>query len=234
MRGDVRANDRDAETPADALVVTGVWAGGGTGGMVGRIGAALQGAYGWLTLDADGGYSYVAGTNADGPVDDVFTYRIADADGGVDMARLTIRVNGVADALPPQTPDFLVTHEENYSGPSLRENVGIQRQSDEIYAKFQISIPRPLLQPGYLKGGELDPAYLTVTNSHSRPDSRFMLKSGADPKEGETHHHFLLTSRRTSPSILSGTLDKTTSKKPTGKIALTITFTDRNGKTAYA
>ncbi|MGB2028320.1 MAG: Ig-like domain-containing protein, partial [Candidatus Puniceispirillaceae bacterium] len=100
VRGNVRANDRDAETARDSLVVNAVWAGDGTGGAAGRIGEALQGVYGRLTLNADGGYSYVAGTNADRPVDDVFTYRIADADGGVHTAKLTIRVNGVA---PPNT-----------------------------------------------------------------------------------------------------------------------------------
>ena len=70
----------------------------GTGGRSGQwsgVGAAIAGAFGTLTLNADGSYSYVH--RAAGGGNDVFTYTIRDADGSQSTATLNI---AVADSSP--------------------------------------------------------------------------------------------------------------------------------------
>jgi VCBS repeat-containing protein len=83
---------------ADGAVVAGVAAGNTGADLVnsGTVGAAIAGAFGTLTLNADGSYSY-AHTGAPGGGTDVFTYTIKDADGDVSHTTLTI---AVADSSP--------------------------------------------------------------------------------------------------------------------------------------
>ena len=63
-------------------------------------GTQIDGAYGTLTIGSDGSYSYALDDGAVDPLDagdsptEVFTYTIADGDGGMDTATLTINVNG--------------------------------------------------------------------------------------------------------------------------------------------
>jgi len=110
--GNVFDNDTDAdggEVPGDPVdygetrAVTEVRTGGGAAGTVGT---SLRGTYGWLTLEADGHYSYrLDNTMADvqalrGSQDtlaDTFTYTLADADGATDTATLTVTVRGAND-----------------------------------------------------------------------------------------------------------------------------------------
>jgi len=106
--GNVLTNDTDIDTAHAALFVsalrTGAEAGSGTSGTVG---SALAGSYGTLTLQANGSYLYsVDNANAtvngqqvgDAPLIDRFTYSVADGQGGIDSAELTISVNGANDA----------------------------------------------------------------------------------------------------------------------------------------
>ncbi|MCZ4279568.1 DUF5801 domain-containing protein [Kiloniella laminariae] len=88
----VLANDAQG---ADGAVVSGVVAGTGTPVA---LGAAIETAYGFLTLNADGSYTYEAksGTISDDVVDS-FTYEIKDADGDVSTTTLNITVK---DAVP--------------------------------------------------------------------------------------------------------------------------------------
>ncbi|WGM40072.1 VCBS domain-containing protein [Caulobacter sp. NIBR1757] len=98
VSGNVLANDTDVDT-GDATTVSAV-----TGGAVG---ASLAGAYGALTLNADGSYSYVV-DNANAAVNalrlstdtltDVFTYTVRDTAGATSTASLTITVQGANDA----------------------------------------------------------------------------------------------------------------------------------------
>ena len=84
------------------LTVTHLWA--GTAGKPGSgsdvtVGTAkvIEGAYGRLTLNADGSYSYAANRKAKAAVTDTFTYEVSDGSGqanGTDTATLTITVNG--------------------------------------------------------------------------------------------------------------------------------------------
>ena len=59
-------------------------------------GAGIAGAYGTLTLNADGSYTYAANPNAvSSDVQDVFVYTIADGDGDLSTTTLTINVSNV-------------------------------------------------------------------------------------------------------------------------------------------
>ncbi|MXN67497.1 tandem-95 repeat protein [Stappia sp. GBMRC 2046] len=88
VTGNVLANDTDVD--GDALQVSG---GAGT----------VTGTYGTLTLNADGSYSYVADQAAaqalaEGETaSDVFSYEVADGNGGTDAATLTVTVTGTND-----------------------------------------------------------------------------------------------------------------------------------------
>jgi VCBS repeat-containing protein len=90
---------------ADVLGADGASAGGAVVGVVlgpsgspvsGGVGAAITGAFGTLTLNADGSYSYVHAGAAGGGTD-VFTYTIRDADGSQSTTTLNI---AVADSSP--------------------------------------------------------------------------------------------------------------------------------------
>ncbi|WP_175653173.1 VCBS domain-containing protein [Pseudomonas sp. Marseille-P9899] len=116
-RGNVLDNDTDVdggevpgdlpdhdygETRAVSSVRTGTETGSGTDGILGQ---ELRGNYGWLTLNADGSYSYrldnaMAAVQAlrdgDSLVDD-FSYTVIDAAGAEDRATLTINIQGRND-----------------------------------------------------------------------------------------------------------------------------------------
>ncbi|KAB2969637.1 cadherin-like domain-containing protein, partial [Zoogloea sp.] len=81
------------------------------GATPGTIGAPLAGAYGSLTLTADGSYTYslnnthpmVAAMRAGDTLTEVFTYTITDKDGDTATTNLTITINGQND--PPVAVD---------------------------------------------------------------------------------------------------------------------------------
>jgi VCBS repeat-containing protein len=92
----------DAETDggrdtqgADGATVTAVV----SGSTAGTVGSALSGQYGQLTLNADGGYSYVRNAGTPGGVSDTFTYTITDGDGDISSATLTITIADSPTAL---------------------------------------------------------------------------------------------------------------------------------------
>ena len=85
----------DIQGADGGLAVVGI-AAGNTGTPVnGGVGLAIAGAFGTLTLNANGSYTY-AHTGGGGATD-VFTYTIKDADGSLSTAALTI---GIADSSP--------------------------------------------------------------------------------------------------------------------------------------
>jgi VCBS repeat-containing protein len=98
--GNVLTNDTDVDT-GDSKIVSAV------NGAAGNVGQALDGAYGALTLNGDGTYSYVV-DNANPTVDalrlptdtltDSFTYKVKDAAGAESQATLTITIHGANDA----------------------------------------------------------------------------------------------------------------------------------------
>ena len=120
---DVNAITEDASSPASGNVFASTGASSGDqtdvpgadgasvtdiafDGTPGSIGSGLPGAYGTLTLNANGTYSYaldngnpaVQALGNGETLSEVFTYTITDADGDTSSATLTITVNGENDA----------------------------------------------------------------------------------------------------------------------------------------
>jgi VCBS repeat-containing protein len=98
--GNVLGNDTAG---ADGASVTAI----AFGATPGTVGSSLAGAYGSLTLNADGSYSYVLDNGntivqalADGEsLTETFTYTITDGDGDTSTATLTITIDGTNDGV---------------------------------------------------------------------------------------------------------------------------------------
>ncbi|MEJ8855603.1 VCBS domain-containing protein [Variovorax robiniae] len=120
--GNVLTNDSDVDAPAngEALAVssvrTGTKAGTGTGGT---LGTELRGSFGWLTLNADGTYSYRVDNNQaevqalrlfTDTLTDSFSYTTADTSGVTDRATLTVTLHGANDT-PVAVDDSAVSIE---------------------------------------------------------------------------------------------------------------------------
>jgi T1SS-143 domain-containing protein len=75
---------------------------GGSGVTAVGAGVTINGQYGTLHIDADGGYSYTRNAGTPGGVDDVFTYTLKDNDGDTSPATLTISIadSGVTTNVP--------------------------------------------------------------------------------------------------------------------------------------
>ena len=91
----VLSNDSDLD--GDQLTVTGV---SDPAHGAGSVGSALAGAYGHLTLNANGSYSYIADNSAaissaptGNHLQDAFTYTVSDGNGGATTASLTISLD---------------------------------------------------------------------------------------------------------------------------------------------
>ena len=100
---------RDTDIEGDTLTVTQAIAGAGVPSTaVSPSGVTLAGVYGDLLLRSDGSYAYTAnraGAVATGTqVDDVFTYEVADGNGGLATATLTLHVAGEADTVIADPP----------------------------------------------------------------------------------------------------------------------------------
>ncbi|WP_218011507.1 VCBS domain-containing protein, partial [Azohydromonas lata] len=110
--GNVLANDTDIDDLASELSVTAIRTGSIAGaGTAGTLGTALRGSYGWLTLNADGSWTYtVDNTNlavnqlraTDVPLSDEFLYTVRDRGVAVSgfqtaAAVLTIKIQGEDD-----------------------------------------------------------------------------------------------------------------------------------------
>jgi VCBS repeat-containing protein len=84
------ANDSDAN-PTDVLIVSAV------NGSAANVGQGINGTYGVLTMQADGGYTY-SNTNADavtalgGVSEDSFTYTVNDGNGGTAVSTLNVLI----------------------------------------------------------------------------------------------------------------------------------------------
>ena len=87
---------------ADGAVVSGVAAGNTNLNLdnAATLNTPIQGAFGKLTLAADGSYSYTRDAGTAGGSDDVFTYTLKDGDGDLSHTTLTI---SVGDSTPTDT-----------------------------------------------------------------------------------------------------------------------------------
>jgi len=101
--GNVFTNDRiGADGAASPGPVTGV----AHGATAGTVGGSLDGAYGNLTLNADGSYSYVVddanpavnALSVGKTLTETFSYTITDGDGDTSVSTLTITIRGANDA----------------------------------------------------------------------------------------------------------------------------------------
>jgi VCBS repeat-containing protein len=88
--GSAGADHFGADGPGSLTAVSG--ADGSDNTFDGNGNLVVHGAYGTLTIDAQGQYTYVLDNNAQDNVKDVFTYTIVDADGDTSQATLTITV----------------------------------------------------------------------------------------------------------------------------------------------
>ena len=80
--------DSVGDAPGHVIAVEG--AGGASAGSNGEF--VVKGAYGVLTIEADGSYTYVRNAGAPDGVDDVFKYTLADHDGRQSSSTLTIEL----------------------------------------------------------------------------------------------------------------------------------------------
>ncbi|MEL7937548.1 VCBS domain-containing protein [Pseudomonas delhiensis] len=114
--GNVLPNDSDVDG-GDALTVVGVRAGAENGsGSAGAIGQVLAGRYGFLTLNADGSYTYsidmtnpevLAAAGLGQVLQDIFTYTVADLTGATDQAQLVLTLDIASPYIqPPAGPYF--------------------------------------------------------------------------------------------------------------------------------
>ncbi len=106
--GNVLANDTDVDATAggETKTVTGV-ASGVVASPAGSVATAVSGAYGAITLNADGTYTYIideanatvqALRTAGDQLNDVFSYTVRDAGGLTSTAQVTIVIQGRNDA----------------------------------------------------------------------------------------------------------------------------------------
>ncbi|CAM3585636.1 retention module-containing protein [Pseudomonas reidholzensis] len=97
VSGNLLGNDViGADTLSDGKYVVGVRAGDNTSApALGQLGVKVQGAYGYIVLDAEGNGVYHANANSVAPAGatDTFVYTIRDADGDQSTTTVTIRVN---------------------------------------------------------------------------------------------------------------------------------------------
>ena len=129
------ANVADANTTdgvadvqgADGASVTAI----SFGATNGTVGSALAGAYGALTINANGGYSYalnnanaaVQGLDGDDSLTEIFTYTATDGDGDTSTTTLTVTINGSDDpitinGLSVSGPDLIVDEDDLVDGSS--------------------------------------------------------------------------------------------------------------------
>ena len=95
MRSTLTPTDRRCDVlGADGAVVSGVAAGNTNADLdnAATLATPIQGAFGKLTLAADGSYSYTRDAGTAGGVNDVFTYTIKDGDGDLSHTTLTISI----------------------------------------------------------------------------------------------------------------------------------------------
>ncbi|MGF6691824.1 VCBS repeat-containing protein [Metapseudomonas resinovorans] len=149
-RGNVLDNDTDVdggagdpidygETQAVAAVRTGAVEGAGTAGT---LGTELRGLYGWLTLNADGSYSYrldnslaaVQALRAGNTLTDSFNYSLIDTAGATDIAVLNITIQGANDT-PVATDDNDIATE---AGGLLNTTSGIDPSGNVLDNDFDV------------------------------------------------------------------------------------------------
>ncbi|MDX8510099.1 DUF5801 repeats-in-toxin domain-containing protein, partial [Mesorhizobium captivum] len=130
--GDANTTDGVADTQgADGATVVGVAKGTTNADLndASTLDVQVQGAYGKLTLHADGSYTYVRDANTPGGVNDVFTYTIKDGDGDTSHTTLTIAIGNSTPEISDLTPeanggDVVVNEDDLLAGRGSGESDG--------------------------------------------------------------------------------------------------------------
>jgi VCBS repeat-containing protein len=136
--GDLPAHDY-GETRAVSSVRTGDELATGTAGT---LGSELRGTYGWLTLNADGSYSYRLDNNMaevqalrfGDTLNDLFNYSVIDASGAEDRANLNITITG-RDDTPNTRNDFNLASEAgglNNDRPGLNPSGNVLNNDSDV------------------------------------------------------------------------------------------------------
>ncbi|MBB6412996.1 DUF5801 repeats-in-toxin domain-containing protein, partial [Mesorhizobium sangaii] len=112
------------------------------------LGTPIHGAYGTLTLQADGSYSYVRDAGTPGGVHDVFTYTIKDGDGDLSHTTLTISIGNSTPTIGDLTPaagggDVVVNENDLLANRGSGESDGSDtaKESTTQGGTFAISSP---------------------------------------------------------------------------------------------
>ena len=93
------------------------------------LAGVIQGAFGKLTLAADGSYSYTRNAGTTGGVSDVFTYTIKDGDGDLSHTTLTISLGIYADQRIP-APGGATTTVFEHGLPARQRSRGLGEIAD--------------------------------------------------------------------------------------------------------
>ncbi|RWK34869.1 DUF5801 repeats-in-toxin domain-containing protein [Mesorhizobium sp.] len=170
------------------------------------LNTAIQGAYGKLTLHADGSYTYVRDANTPGGVNDVFTYTIKDGDGDTSHTTLTISIGNSTPEITDLTPeanggDVIVNEDDLLASRGSGESAGSDASKEST-----------------TQGGTF-----TI---HS-PDGIASLNIGG--------HDFITNGVFTAGSIttpLGNTLEVTAYNAATGEVTYTYTLVDNEAHSA--
>ncbi len=158
VRGGATGDQPDVDQDGHVITVAGVRAGGGTTPASGGVGQPIQGALGTLTLQPDGGYTYVPGEGARAlvpgqTVRDTFTYTIGDGTGLTATTTIAIDVTGV-NAAPVARPDAPTTNEDTPTSGNVVTggSPGDQPDSDADGDTVTVVGVRPGTGPGPAQG----------------------------------------------------------------------------------
>ena len=195
---------------ADGATVVGVRLAGTdeTTAVVGNVGTAFGGAYGTLTLQANGTYTYkpnaVAQTMREGDsAVDSFVYTIRDGDGDLSTTTLKITITGENDSpeLDPGTPVKMVVSEEGLTG-GIPDSAGTSDQTDAANAQalgvikfvdvdsltYTFKFTAPTLATPLTSGGKLvkwddttDNVLIGYTGTKGQPDYVEVIKVESTP-----------------------------------------------------
>ncbi|MDX8522164.1 beta strand repeat-containing protein, partial [Mesorhizobium dulcispinae] len=149
--GDANTTDGVADVQgADGAKVVGVAKGTTNADLddASTLDVQVQGAYGKLTLHADGSYTYVRDANTPGGVNDVFTYTIKDGDGDTSHTTLTISIGNSTPEITDLTPeanggDVIVNEDDLLAsrGPGESDGSDASKESTTQGGTFTIHSP---------------------------------------------------------------------------------------------
>jgi len=110
---------------------------------VGYVSSAVTGAYGSITINSNGSYTYVIDDSnaavqalrlASQTLDDVFTYTVTDTAGLTSTTQLTVTIQGANDAPTNITAGVLSVAENSANGTSIGTAAGVDIDSGETFA----------------------------------------------------------------------------------------------------